>query len=262
MDDKWKINEWDLASTNLYRIWKRKYEVAVIPVGAIEPHNRHLPEGQDFLHTTYIARRCCELAWEKCKSVICLPTLPYGVECNLMAYPLAIHVSQARLDAMVREIIASLRTHGIRKIVIINGHGGNDFKPLVRQIQSDMDVYVFLCDWWKVGADRYNDIFTKADDHAGQMETSVAMALYPELIEPDVAGDGRARPFKFEALQKGWVETSRDFAKLNDHCAVGDPSGASADRGREYINLVCKRISWFLAELANSPIDENFPHKP
>ena len=262
MDDKLKINEWDLASTNLYRIYKRKYEVAVIPVGAIEPHNRHLPEGQDFLHTTYIARRCCELAWEKCKSVICLPTLPYGVECNLMAYPLAIHVSQARLDAMVREIIASLRTHGIRKIVIINGHGGNDFKPLVRQIQSDMDVYVFLCDWWKVGDDRYNDIFTKADDHAGQMETSVAMALYPELIEPDVAGDGRARPFKFEALQKGWVETSRDFARLNDHCAVGDPSGASADRGREHINLVCKRISRFLAELADSPIDEYFPHKP
>ncbi|MHC4737958.1 MAG: creatininase family protein [Planctomycetota bacterium] len=261
-DNKQKINDWDLTVTNLYRISQRNYELAVLPIGAIEAHNRHLPEGQDFLHATYVARRSCELAWEKCESVICLPTLPYGVDCNQMTYPLAIHVSQATLDAMVREIIASLQKHGIRKIVLINAHGGNDFKPLVRQIQSDMDVHVFLCDWWKVGLDKYQQIFTKPDDHAGQMETSIAMALYPELVEPNVAGDGKARPFRFEALQKGWLETSRNFARLNDHCAVGDPSDSSAERGRQYLNLVCERISGFLIELANTPIDEYFPHEP
>jgi creatinine amidohydrolase len=257
-----KINEWDLTSTNLHRISKRKYEVAVLPAGAIEAHNRHLPEGQDFLHTTYIARQCCELAWKKCPSVICLPTLPYGVDCNLLSYPLTIHVSQATLDAMVREIIVSLRAHGIRKVVIINGHGGNDFKPLIRQIQTDTDVFVFLCDWWKVGADHYNQIFTKKDDHAGQMETSVAMALYPDLIEPNVAGDGKAKPFRFKALQKGWLETSRNFARINDHCAIGDPAGASPEKAERYIDLVCKRISQFLTELANSTIDDHFPYKP
>ena len=257
-----KINDWDLTSTNLHRISKRKYEVAVLPVGAIEAHNKHLPEGQDFLHTTHIARRSCELAWKKCQSVICLPTLPYGVDCNLMAFPLTIHVSQATLDAIVREIIASLCTHGIRKIVILNGHGGNDFIPLIRQIQSDMDVHVFLCNWWKVGTDKYNQIFTKPDDHAGQMETSVAMALYPELIEPNVAGSGKVRPFLFKALRKDWVQTSRNFAQLNDHCATADPSGASADKGSRYIDLVCDRISQFLAELANTPIDKHFPYKP
>lgn len=257
-----QINDWDLTSTNLHRLRQHKYEVAVIPVGAIEAHNRHLPQGQDFMHTTYIARNCCEAAWEKCRSVICLPTLPYGVDCNLMAYPLTIHVSQITLDAMVREIIVSLRRHEIRKVVIINGHGGNDFKPLIRQIQSDMDVHVFLCNWWQAGDDRYDRIFTNPDDHAGQMETSIAMALYPQLVEPDVAGDGKTRPFAFEALRKGWVTGSRDFAKLNDHCAAGDPSGASAERGREYLDLVIERISGFLAELATTGIDENFPHKP
>jgi creatinine amidohydrolase len=120
---------------------------------------------------------------------------------------------------------------------------------------------VFLCNWWIVGLDRYDEIFTKADDHAGQMETSIAMALFPELVEPDVAGDGKARPFRFEALQKGWVSTSRDFAKLNDHCGIGDPSGASAEMGAGYVELVCERISRFLAELANSPVDEYFPYK-
>jgi len=261
-DEDQKINEWDLTATNLHRISRRNYEVAVLPVAAIEAHNKHLPQGQDFLHTTHIARRCCEMAWKKCKSVIYLPALPYGVDCNLLSYPLTIHVSQPALDMMVKDIIVSLQKHGIRKVVIINGHGGNDFKPLIRQIQTDMDVYVFLCNWWKVGTDKYNEIFTKPDDHAGQMETSVAMTLYPELIEPNVAGNGKTRPFRFRALQKGWVETSRDFAKLNDHCAIGDPSGASAEKGARYIDLVCKRISQFLAELANTPIDKHFPCKP
>lgn len=253
------IQEWDLTQTNLSRLAKRKYEVAVLPLAAIEPHNRHLPEGQDFLHSNWVARRCSELAWEKCQSVICLPGIPYGVDCNLMDFPLAIHVSQATLDAMVREIIQSLRQHGIRKIVLLNSHGGNDFTPLIRQIQSDMDVHVFCCNWWQVGFDKYQEIFAKPDDHAGEFETSVALKLFPELVEMDQARDGFPQPFRFEGLVKGWVKTSRNFSRLNDHCAAGDPREATAEKGQKYLDLVCDRISTFLVELAQSPIDENFP---
>ena len=121
-----------------------------------------------------------------------------------MAFPLSIHVSQATLDAMLRDIVGALRQHGIRKIVIINGHGGNDFVPFVRQVQSDLPVHVFLCNWWTVGTDRYGEIFDASDDHAGEMETSVALALFPELVEQERAKDGGARPFRFEALEQGW----------------------------------------------------------
>jgi creatinine amidohydrolase len=256
------IDEWDLTATNLHRLAQRRYEVAVLPVGAIEAHNRHLPEGQDLRHTTYVARRCCETAWRACPQVICLPTLPYGVDCNLQAFPLSIHVSQAALDSVVRDIVVSLHKHGLRKIVLLNGHGGNDFLPLVRQIQSELPAHVFLCDWWRVGQDRYGEIFAAPDDHAGEFETSVALALYPELVEPHVASNGAARPFRFEALQQGWVRTSRDFARLNDHCGVGDPSHATAEKGRRYLDLVCERITAFLVELAQAPIDQHFPHSP
>ncbi len=254
------INEWDLTQTNLSRLSEQKLEVAVLPVGAIEPHNRHLPEGQDFLHTTYIAKQSCQLAWEQCQSVICLPTIPYGVDCNLMDFPLAIHVSQATLDAMVKDIISSLYKHSIQKIVILNGHGGNDFTPLIRQMQCDLDVHLFLCNWWKVGLDKYDEIFDKQDDHAGEFETSITLELYPELVEIEKAEQALARPFRFEALNEGWVQTSRRFKNLNDYCAVGDPADASAEKGRKYLDLVCKRISEFLVELANAPIDDFFPH--
>jgi creatinine amidohydrolase len=256
------INEWDLTATNLHRLSMRRYEVAVLPTCAIEAHNRHLPEGQDYFHTTYIARTASQIAWDRCQSVICLPTLPYGVDCNLMVYPLTIHVSQATLDAMVRDIIFSLRKHGIRKVMILNGHGGNEFSPFIRQIQTEIDVNVFLCNWWRVGMDKYAEIFENRDDHAGEMETSVALALFPDLIEPGVAGDGKVRPFRFEALRQGWVQTSRDFSKINDHCASGDPSKASAEKGKRYLDLACGRIADFLVDVAKTAIDDKFPHVP
>lgn len=254
------IEPWDLASMNLHQLSDRKYEVAVLPTSAIEAHNRHLPEGQDWFHAGHVARTSCKLAWPRCESVICLPGIPYGVDCNLLAFPLTIHVSQQTLDAMVRDVIISLRKHGIRKVVILNGHGGNEFGPLIRQIQADSDVFVFLCNWWLVGQDKYREIFAVPEEHAGEMETSVAMALYPELIQPGVAGDAKVPPFRFEALRQGWVRTSRDFSKLNDHCATADSRAATAAKGRQYLELCCGRIADFLAELANSPIDARFPY--
>ena len=94
------------------------------------------------------------------------------------------------------------------------------------------------------------------------METSVALALYPELVELEAAGDGAVRPFRFEALRKGWVRASRRFARAGADCGCGDPSGASAERGRKYLEIVCERVSGFLVELAASRIDDVFPHAP
>ena len=93
-----------------------------------------------------------------------------------------------------------------------------------------------------------------------EMETSIALALFPELVELDRAGSGQAAPFRFEALKKKWVKTSRKFSRLNDHCACGDPRKATAEKGRQYLELACGRISRFLVELAGAEVDGSFPH--
>lgn len=256
------IEEWDLTATNLRRVSARSYEVAVLPTAAIEPHNRHLPYGQDLRHTAHVARESCRRAWAVEPRVVCLPALPFGVDCNLLDFPLAIHVSQRTLDAAITDVAASLAHHGIRKLVVVNGHGGNSFAALARQLQHDLPIHVFVCNWWTVGADQYSAIFQRPDDHAGEMETSVALALFPDLVELEHAGSGEAAPFRFEALRRGWVHTSRRFARLNDHCAVGDPTAASAEKGRRYLELVIDRVAGFLVELARSPVDDSFPQEP
>jgi len=255
------IEEWNLLQTNLGRIRQRKYEVALIPVGATEAHNLHLPEGQDILQALSIAERACRKAWQITPSILCLPGIPYGVDCNLAAFPFSIHVSQNTLDQLLGDIVFSLNQHGIRKVVLLNSHGGNDFIPFVREIQSECDSHVFLCDWWKMALDHYDQIFTHPDNHAGEMETSVGLALHPQWIEMDQARDGYAKPFLFEALERGWIKTSRDFSRLNDHCAVGYPGEATAAKGEQYLEIVVERLSSFLIELARAPITSDFPHK-
>lgn len=253
--------DWNLAATNQHRLSQHAYELAVLPIGATEAHNRHLPEGQDFLVAEHIARRCCAAAWAQGHRVLCLPTLPFGVDCNLLDFPLTIHVSQDTLNALVHDICASLQHHAIRKIVLLNGHGGNDFIPLMRELQSTSDLHLFLCNWWTVGMDQYDEIFEQPEDHAGELETSIALALHPELVDVDVAGDGQPRPFRLEALRQGWVATSREFIRLNDHCGVGNPAAATAEKGQRYLDLVCERITAFLADLAVAEIDDAFPHE-
>ena len=256
------INEWDLTQTNQARLKQHMPNVAVLGSSAIEAHNYHLPEGQDFLHTEAIVKRVAQMAWEKTSSVICLPTIPYGVDCNLLEFPLTIHVKQTTLDLMLTEIVASLAYHGIRKIVLINGHGGNDFTPLVRQIQADLGVFIFWCNIYEVGQDKHNEIFDTADDHAGELETSMALALFPELVELEQADSGASRPFQFEALEQGWIKTSRMFSNLNDHCGNADPSLSTAEKGQQYLDFICNRISNFLIELAEADVNDHFPHFP
>jgi len=251
---------WNMTERTLADLDNHLPEVVVIAIGAVEPHNWHLPLGMDWMQATHVSQAVCQRAHEAGASVVWLPAIPYGVDCNLMDFPMAIHVSQNTLDAMVKDIVVSLRHYGIKKIVLINSHGGNDFKPLIRQLQCDVDVHVFSCNWWTVGRDRYNEIFEKPDDHAGEMETSVGLALWPELIDLNRAGSGTTRPFRMEALEKGWLSTSRKFSQLNDHCAAGDPAAATAEKGQKYLDLVIGRIAQFLVELSDAEIDEGFPH--
>ena len=114
---------------------------------------------------------------------------------------------------------------------------------------------------WLAKAEEWG-IITAEKKGGEKIFSSDDVAIGKLIVEMDNAGDGRVRPFRFEALQKGWVKTSRNFARLNDNCASGIPTDATAEKGKKYLDLVCARISQFLIEFARQPIDEYFPHQP
>ena len=147
------MRPWKLAELNYARVKAHDYEVAVIPIGCTEPHNLHLPYGMDTLEADLIGERVCEAAHEAGAKVVLLPTIPYGTVSNQQACPLSINVNPSTLYALVTDLIASLAGHGIMKIVLLNSHGGNDLKPLLRELYGKSEARLFLCNWYQMVLD-------------------------------------------------------------------------------------------------------------
>lgn len=259
------MRPWKLAETNYGTVKQLHYEVAVLPLGATEPHNLHLPYGMDAIEGDLVGEKACEAAWQGGAKVVLLPTLPYGTQTNQMRFPFAMNLNPSTLQQVITDLVDSLVQHGIRKIVLLNSHGGNDIKPVLRELYGRTPAHLFLCNWYNIFADMYDKIFQERDDHAGEMETSIALAWCPELVARRddgtlTADEGRAARCRFDAVNRGWVSITRPWHLLTTNAGVGNPHAASAEKGRRVIELVAERLAGFLVELSASPVDERFPY--
>ena len=255
---------WKLAHLNYACVKDQRFEVAVLPLGCTEPHNLHLPYGTDTLEGDAIGEAICRVAHDKGARVVLLPTIPYGTTSNQRGLPLSMNVNPSTLHAVITDLVNALDVCGIRKLLLLNSHGGNELKPLMRELFGQTGVRIFLCDWFRALGDVYSEIFDAKDDHAGEMETSIMLACYPELVgkHPDgtlTADDGATRPTRFDAVNSGWVSITRPWQGLTTNTGAGNPHAATADKGRKAIDLLANRIGQFLAELSDSEIYEKFP---
>jgi creatinine amidohydrolase len=254
------MKPWRLQELTQKVVRGQKYQLALLPIGSTEAHGMHVPYGSDAFHSSAIADRVCERAWKKNARPALLPTIPYGVQGNTMGFPMTFNVRQATLDAMVMDIIHSLEFHGVHKLMIVNGHGGNDFKPLLRDMSRKTKVFVCLVDWWKVGSDKAKEVFQHDGEHADEMETSVGMALFGDLVHLADAGDGATNRSRFEAINRGWVSIARPWHLVTKDSTYGDPRKASKQKGEAYVEIVVDRLAQFVIKLSRAPIDERFPY--
>jgi creatinine amidohydrolase len=239
--------------------------VAVLPLGATEPHNLHLPYGTDTFEGEIIGDEICAAAHERGARVVLLPTIPYGTETNQLAYPLSLNVNPSTLAAVIADLVESLVRHDIRKIVLLNSHGGNDLKPVLRELFGKTTAQLFLCNWYRVLADVEREIFAEPGDHAGEMETSFILAYRPELVarkaDGSLAADaGATAETRFEAVNRGWVSITRPWHLLTTNTGAGDPHAATAEKGRRMVELLVERLAQFLVELSAAKLDERFPY--
>src|SRR3954469_10657507 len=125
-----------LAEQTHQFIRSQKWEVAVLPFGATEPHNYHMPYGTDNYQVEEIGSRACEAAYQRGAKVLLLPTVPFGVNTNHLQIPggLALSVTPTTLLRLLTDLVDSLERQGIRKLLLLNGHGGNELKPLTREL--------------------------------------------------------------------------------------------------------------------------------
>jgi creatinine amidohydrolase len=260
------MRKWILSEVNYGYVKDNPYQVAVLPMGATEPHNFHLPYGTDTFEAEIIAGKACEVAFNRGAKVVMLPAIPYGTDTNQMEFPLAMNLNPSTLGMVIRDVVDSLAKHEVNKLLILNSHGGNDFKPVLRELHGKTPVQLFLCDWYRgTSADVQPDIFEDAGDHAGEMETALGLAFFPDFVATDpetgklTADDGAVNETRFEAVNEGWVSITRPWHLLTKNTGVGNPHPATAEKGEKLMQVLVERISGFLVELSESELDERFP---
>jgi creatinine amidohydrolase len=244
-----------LAETNWKEVSARGFDVAVLPWGATEAHNFHLPYATDVIQCDYIAAESARIAWERGARVVVLPTVPFGVQTGQLDIPYCLNVNPSTQLAILSDLVLSLAGNGVRKVLLLNGHGGNDFKAMIRELVPRTSVFVCAVNWWQVVDAR--PYFDEPGDHAGELETSVMQHVAPALVRPLAeAGPGRERRPKVAGLRERWAWAPRPWSTVTADTGIGDPRAATAEKGARYTAAVVERIAGLLVELGRLELDD------
>lgn len=252
------IRPYILQESNWKSIKETRFELAILPWGACEAHNFHLPYGTDIIEAETIAAEAARQVWEQGEKVIVLPAIPFGVNTGQHDVTLDMNMNPSTQFIVLRDVIETLNRQAIHKLIILNSHGGNDFKTMIRELGLKFPkMFLASCDWFKMGDQK--DFFENKDDHAGEMETSLLMYLRPDLVLPlNEAADGAAKKFKYQAIQQGWAWAERQWTKVTASTGVGDPRKATAEKGGEYFRSVTERVAMFFLEIAKTKNGEHY----
>lgn len=243
-----------LAETPWKTVRSTEYSVAVLPWGATEAHNYHLPYATDVMECDAVAAESARLAWTAGARVIVLPTVPFGVNTGQLDIEFCLNMNPSTQAALLRDLVSALEGQGIRKLVVLNGHGGNDFRQIIRELQPSTSVFLCTLNWYScVDPAPY---FEEPGDHAGELETSVMQHIAPELVLPlSEAGDGAQKRPSITALRERWVWAPRPWTRVSADTGTGNPAMATPERGAAFFDAVCAKISDFLVELAGADLD-------
>lgn len=241
----------------------RERLIAVLPVGAIEQHGPHLPLRVDQAILDGVLAAAIPLIPDDLPALI-LPTLPVGKSDEHSAYPGTLTFSAATLMAMWSEIGDSVARAGVRKLVILNSHGGQiaPMDIVARDLRLRHKMLVVAANWFAMGLPP--GLFTPEEErfgiHAGDMETSVMRALHPDLVQMTHARD--FRPLVAE-MAKGNRHLGLTPAgklawaaqDLHPAGAAGNASLATADKGQQVIDHAARQIVTLLEEVDRMPLD-------
>ena len=247
-----------LAETNWKAVKEESYTVAVLPWGATEAHNYHLPYATDNIQAEHAAIASAKVAWDNGAKPIVLPTIPFGVNTGQMDISLCMNLNPSTQYAILKDVVQVLDGHGIQKLVIVNAHGGNNFKQMIRELSLEYpNVFICSLNWWQItDTSKY---FDEPGDHAGELETAVMMHLTPNLVLPlSEAGDASAKTFKIKGLKEGWVSSQRKWTEVTEDTGVGNPKKATKEKGERFLKIVVEKISEFFEELHHADLNSMY----
>ena len=230
---------WEQLTSRRFGEVMGQVDTALMPIGTVEAHGMHCPLGSDNLAPSELCRRVEARHPDR---VLVAPAIPYGHSWELEEWPGTLSLSSGVFEAYVAEVGKALVRWGMRNIVFVNGHGGNaGALGHAAETIADLGARVILTNWW---IDYRDDILTvtTGQGHAGEDETSVALAIRPDLVDMAHAGYNPYRPrFRFKD------QTARKTTLR--HAVTGDGRGGTAEKGERILELVTDRLAALLEDV-------------
>ncbi len=250
-----------LHEANQAQVRRLKPNVAVLPWGATESHNYHLPYGTDVIQATRVGEEVVERANAQGARCLLLPTVPFGNDNMQLSQMATITMRTSTQLAVLNDIAQSLVMQGIDRLVILNGHGGNEFSPLIRDVGLDQPIFIVRINFYGVAPEALKVLDNRQGDHANEQETSLMLHIMPQWVAGlESAGDGAPTPSKLPKLSATpniWYP--RDWASLTKDTGHGDPHQATAAKGKHIFEAIVSTLAPILVELSAAK-NGDFPY--
>lgn len=243
----------DLEAMTWPAVLEQTWSLAILPFGATEAHNTHLPYGTDTLLGRTVASRVASMCGARGLPVIALPAMPFGVNTTQLDIPMTLNVMPSTQLALLRDLVRSLEPHGVRVLLLLNAHGGNELRALVRELQPETRVLLVIANWWQAGD---AGVFDEPGDHAGELETAALLHVAPHLVaDRSTWSDGTARVSVLDGVREGWAWMPRRWTQVTTDTGVGNPRAATAERGARFVAQAVERIAALCEQLLRTPDD-------
>jgi creatinine amidohydrolase len=223
-------------------------DLAMLPVGSTEQHGPHAPLGTDAFHAETVAEAGAD---RHDGTVAVAPTIPVGIAEEHRRFDGTLWVSPDTFRSYVRDVVGSLAHHGMDRVVVVNGHGGN--VPALGEVTATIsrhdDAYAVPFTWFEAVGDHSGDM-----GHGGPLETALLRATHPELVREDRIDEAR------EGASDGWgdwvssTNLAHDSAEFTENGVVGDPGAGDAELGDELLARAAEALNRLLTAVADRDV--------
>lgn len=253
VDFLWEQKTWPELEAYLKTV-----DTVILPCGAIEQHGPHLPVDIDYYDANYMAYKVAEAC--PAPRPLVLPPIPFGVSYHHENFRGTLSVTNEALSKFVYDLGMSLAKNGIKKIIILNGHGDNapTLSYAAQMINRDAKIFVCVDTGETSDVDLLNLIDTPNDAHAGEIETSTSLALRPDMVQMDKAVNetlsfgSNFLDFDDERSVNWYVRTD----KISESGIMGDATKATAEKGKKMWEVMIKNMVVFVESIKNTPLDD------
>jgi len=228
----------------------KEVDTVIVPLGSVEQHGPHLPVGTDTLIPIAIAKRVAERA-----KVLVAPPVYFGNSLSMVDMKGVFTVTPDTLGSLLLDLCKSFSRQGFKKIVFINGHGGNRqvLSFIGQKARIETGALIVRIDWWDIAAEEILKICEREVVHADEGETSMMLACRPELVDMTKVVKDETSDRLIKALTgrkpKNMPQVYVPFSKWSKTGLMGDATKASKIKGEKILNAVVNNIVNFLQQL-------------